>query len=258
MSAEQRRRDPGQLFYRLAAYRGDGRIEAKAKPCSSIRRAAASDIAAIQIAKHIGANVIGTASAPSIVELRALGADHLIDYRSEDFEKKAREMTGGRGVELILDAVGGKSFKKGLPTCSRRPDGSACSACPPPGDRNKTSEAFAAWSRCSPSTPWLQFNPLAAAQRQQRRVRRQSRPYVGRGRPHPRSWADQIRGCGRKASSGRKSPGPFASTRRLRPPITSSRTAATWERCCSSRSAVRPEKVVARSRSPALGRALHI
>jgi NADPH:quinone reductase-like Zn-dependent oxidoreductase len=43
-------------------------------------------IAATQIAKHIGANVIGTASAGKHEELRALGVDHLIDYRTEDFE----------------------------------------------------------------------------------------------------------------------------------------------------------------------------
>ena len=68
-------------------------------------------IAATQIAKHIGAKVIGTASAAKHAELRALGVDHLIDYRTEDFEPRARQITGGRGVELILDAVGGDSLK---------------------------------------------------------------------------------------------------------------------------------------------------
>ena len=59
-------------------------------------------IAATQIAKHIGARVIGTASASKHAELRALGIDHLIDYRTEDFEIRAREITNGRGVELVL------------------------------------------------------------------------------------------------------------------------------------------------------------
>jgi NADPH:quinone reductase-like Zn-dependent oxidoreductase len=84
-------------------------------------------IAATQIAKHIGARIIGTASAVKHGELRALGVDHLIDYRTEDFEARARQITGGRGVELILDAIGGDSLKKGYrllaPTA-----GSACSA----------------------------------------------------------------------------------------------------------------------------------
>jgi synaptic vesicle membrane protein VAT-1 len=70
-------------------------------------------IAATQIAKHVGARVIGTASAAKHGEMRALGVDHLIDYRTEDFETRTREITGGRGVELILDAVGGESWKKG-------------------------------------------------------------------------------------------------------------------------------------------------
>jgi synaptic vesicle membrane protein VAT-1 len=70
-------------------------------------------IAATQIAKHVGARVIGTASAVKHDEMRALGVDHLIDYRTEDFETRTREITGGRGVELILDAVGGESWKKG-------------------------------------------------------------------------------------------------------------------------------------------------
>src|SRR6516162_4456834 len=71
-------------------------------------------IAATQIAKHIGARVIGTASAAKHAELRALGTDHLIDYRNEDFEARTRQITGGRGVELILDPVGGDSLKKGF------------------------------------------------------------------------------------------------------------------------------------------------
>src|SRR5580700_12155402 len=70
-------------------------------------------IAATQIAKNIGARVIGTASAAKHAELRALGVDFIVDYSTEDFEARAREITGGRGVELILDAVGGESWKKG-------------------------------------------------------------------------------------------------------------------------------------------------
>ena len=76
-------------------------------------------IAATQIAKHIGAMVIGTASAAKHDELRALGVDHLIGYRTEDFEARARQITGGRGVELILDAIGGDSLKKGYRLLAR-------------------------------------------------------------------------------------------------------------------------------------------
>lgn len=69
-------------------------------------------IAAIQLAKHAGARVFGTASASKHDRLKALGVDACIDYNSEDFEMRVRELTHGRGVELALDAVGGASFAK--------------------------------------------------------------------------------------------------------------------------------------------------
>jgi len=47
-------------------------------------------IAATQIAKHIGATVVGTAS-PRTSAIEAFGADHLIDYRREDFVARTRE-----------------------------------------------------------------------------------------------------------------------------------------------------------------------
>lgn len=70
--------------------------------------------AAIQLAKHVGARIIGTASEGKHEALRGAGVDELIDYRTEDFEQRVLELTEGRGVELILDAVGGDSFRKGL------------------------------------------------------------------------------------------------------------------------------------------------
>jgi synaptic vesicle membrane protein VAT-1 len=115
-------------------------------------------IAATQIAKHIGAKVIGTASAAKHGELSALGVDHLIDYRTEDFEARARQITDGRGVELILDAVGGDSLKKGYrllaPTGRLGVFGASSAA------TNKTGGKFGLVSMLA-STPWLQFNPLS-------------------------------------------------------------------------------------------------
>ena len=115
-------------------------------------------VAATQIAKRLGATVIGTASAAKHQELRALGVDHLIDYRTEDFEKRAREITQGRGVELILDAVGGESLKKGYrllaPTGRLGIFGASSAA------RNKTGGIMGMVSMLA-GTPWLQFNPLS-------------------------------------------------------------------------------------------------
>ncbi|MCI4679641.1 medium chain dehydrogenase/reductase family protein [Rhodoblastus acidophilus] len=115
-------------------------------------------IAATQIAKKIGARVIGTASAIKHAELRALGVDELIDYRTEDFEQRVREMTGGGGVELILDAVGGDSFKKGYrllaPTGRLGMFGVSSAA-------TGKERSLPGLLRMLASTPWLQFNPMA-------------------------------------------------------------------------------------------------
>jgi NADPH:quinone reductase-like Zn-dependent oxidoreductase len=115
-------------------------------------------IAATQIAKHIGARVIGTASAAKHAELRALGVDHLIDYRTEDFEARAREITNGHGVELILDAVGGDSLRKGyrLLAPTGRLGMFGISSAVTQKDR-RILDMLATLAR----TPWLQFNPLS-------------------------------------------------------------------------------------------------
>jgi NADPH:quinone reductase len=72
-------------------------------------------IAAVQIAKAAGARVIGTVSSSDKVELvRRFGADHVIEYASCDFAEEALRLTDGRGVDLILDAVGKPTVEKGL------------------------------------------------------------------------------------------------------------------------------------------------
>jgi NADPH2:quinone reductase len=63
---------------------------------------------AIQLAKAFGATVLATAgSDEKCAACRELGADHAINYRTEDFVAAAKTATGGRGVNLILDMVGG-------------------------------------------------------------------------------------------------------------------------------------------------------
>jgi NADPH:quinone reductase-like Zn-dependent oxidoreductase len=68
--------------------------------------------AALQICLSRGATVIGTASASKHARLRELGVSHCIDYTREDFEKAVMAHTNGRGVDVVLDAVGGNSFRK--------------------------------------------------------------------------------------------------------------------------------------------------
>jgi synaptic vesicle membrane protein VAT-1 len=69
-------------------------------------------ISATQIAKGIGAEIFGTASASKHDAIREQGVDHPIDYRTADFEEEVRRITGGEGVDVIMDALGPTSFRK--------------------------------------------------------------------------------------------------------------------------------------------------
>ena len=66
-------------------------------------------VAAIQLAKRAGATVIATASSLERLEpLKALGLDHAVDYSQSGWVDAVRDLTGGRGVDLVVDSVGGK------------------------------------------------------------------------------------------------------------------------------------------------------
>ena len=69
-------------------------------------------LAALDIAKHIGATTYGTASASKHSFLKERGLDHAIDYRNQDWLPVLKDLTKGRGVELVIDPLGGKSWKK--------------------------------------------------------------------------------------------------------------------------------------------------
>ena len=69
-------------------------------------------ISATQIAKSRGAEVFGTASASKHDAIREQGVDHPIDYRSQDFAAEVERITGGDGVDVIIDALGPESFRK--------------------------------------------------------------------------------------------------------------------------------------------------
>jgi NADPH2:quinone reductase len=63
--------------------------------------------AAIQIAKALGARVFVTASSGKVARCLELGADAAIDYAVDDYVAVTRELTGGKGVEVVLDVIGG-------------------------------------------------------------------------------------------------------------------------------------------------------
>jgi len=67
-------------------------------------------IAATQLARLRRATVIGTASAAKHHALRSFGVEHAIDYRTASVEEEVKRFTRGRGVDVILDPIGGGSF----------------------------------------------------------------------------------------------------------------------------------------------------
>ena len=80
--------------------------------------ASGTGLAGIQLAKRAGAIVLATASSTARLEgLKEYGLDHGINYTEVDFELAARELTDGKGPNLIVDSIGGKNLEKSL-TCA--------------------------------------------------------------------------------------------------------------------------------------------
>jgi len=76
--------------------------------------------AGIQVAHLAGATVITTASNDEkLRKALDLGADHTINYTQEDFPERVRELTGGKGVDVLMEHVGGEVFTKSL-ECLKR------------------------------------------------------------------------------------------------------------------------------------------
>jgi putative PIG3 family NAD(P)H quinone oxidoreductase len=72
-------------------------------------------LAAIQLAKQFGATVITTVgSADKATFCRGIGADHALNYREQDFVAEVARITGKRGVDFVLDMVGGDYIVKNL------------------------------------------------------------------------------------------------------------------------------------------------
>ncbi|MES2647817.1 MAG: zinc-binding dehydrogenase [Bacteroidota bacterium] len=72
-------------------------------------------IALIQYAKHKGCEIFATAGNPQkIAFLEQLGVHHPISYRTQDFQREIETITNGSGLDVVFDAVGGSSVKKGI------------------------------------------------------------------------------------------------------------------------------------------------
>jgi NADPH:quinone reductase-like Zn-dependent oxidoreductase len=69
-------------------------------------------LAAIDISKHLGACIIGCASYQKWEVLKARGVEHLIDYTAQNTYERVMELTNNRGVDLIIDPIGGESWQE--------------------------------------------------------------------------------------------------------------------------------------------------
>ena len=117
-------------------------------------------IAATQLARLRRAVVIGTASTAKHAALRSFGVDHVIDYRIADVAAEVKEITRGRGVDVILDPIGGRSFTSSyrmLAPLGRLVIFGLSAAAP--SERRSVIKAFSAWL----ATP--KFDPLSLINR---------------------------------------------------------------------------------------------
>ena len=71
--------------------------------------------AAIQIARLCGARVISTVGSDDKIEFaRSLGADHVVNYRTQDFVEETKRWTGKRGVDVVVEHIGGETFERSI------------------------------------------------------------------------------------------------------------------------------------------------
>jgi NADPH:quinone reductase len=78
-------------------------------------------LAAIQLAKAAGATVLATASSDDRLQrLHEFGMDHAINYATDDVVTRVHELTDGRGVDLVVDPVGGKTLERSIASLAYR------------------------------------------------------------------------------------------------------------------------------------------
>ena len=76
--------------------------------------------AAIQIARLCGARVMTTVGSDDKIDFaRALGADHVVNYRRQDFVEEAKRWTGRRGVDIVIEHIGGDTFERSVYALTR-------------------------------------------------------------------------------------------------------------------------------------------
>lgn len=75
----------------------------------------------VQLAKEIGSHIIATASTKEKLEyLRNLGVTDVINYKTQNFEEEVKRLTEGRGVDVVLNTLGGDNIEKGIRCLAKR------------------------------------------------------------------------------------------------------------------------------------------
>ena len=97
--------------------------QAKARPGQTVLvHAAGSGVgsAAIQVARLCGARVMTTVGSDDKIDFaRALGAEHVVNYRTQDFVDEARKWTNKRGVDIVIEHIGGETFERSVQALTR-------------------------------------------------------------------------------------------------------------------------------------------
>lgn len=76
-------------------------------------------MAAVQLGKHLGARVIATGGDDArLAVVKAHGADEVVNYRTTDFVAAVKDLTGGKGVDVVYDPVGGEVLEKSVRTAA--------------------------------------------------------------------------------------------------------------------------------------------
>jgi NADPH:quinone reductase-like Zn-dependent oxidoreductase len=114
--------------------------------------------AAIDLCRIAGAEIIGTASPAKHAILKERGVHHCIDYRGKDFEKEVLELTDGKGVQIVLDPIGGEYWAKGL-RCLAPTGRLVCFGFSSAAVGKKRSSLAAL--RQLFQVPWLKVNPIS-------------------------------------------------------------------------------------------------
>lgn len=136
------------------------------------------------LAKAIGARVIVTAGTDrKCAACLKIGADHAINYKTEDFVTAARDLTGGRGPDVVLDMVGADYFQRNLQVVAE--DGRIAQIAFQTGSRADLDLGPLLFKRLTLVGSTLRARPLAMKERLARAVEQNVLPMLADGRARP-------------------------------------------------------------------------